>query len=124
MARSDGFEKILWLYSVTTGRDTLPFAFILKQTVASPSILSRRATEGYFGKAVSAGTRSVDVSIKCITAVDSSPACSALARLKTRQPAKIAMVLAWLFLWFLIVLILPVINLNFRADRIDCVHVH
>jgi len=76
------------------------------------------------GKAVRDGTRSVDVSIKCITVVDSSPACNVVARPKTRQPAKIVRVMARLFLRFLIVLVFPVIDLDFRPDRIDRIHVH
>lgn len=70
MARNAGLENIRWVLSVTTAREILPFALILKQTVASPSILSRRATLGYLGKAVSAGTLSVFVSVKCLTEDD------------------------------------------------------
>lgn len=67
IARNAGLANILWVLSVTTAREILPFARILKHTVASPSILSRRAMLGYLGNAVSAGTLSVFVSVKCRT---------------------------------------------------------
>ena len=67
IARKAGLANILCVFSVTTAREILPFARILKQTVASPSILSRRATLGYLGNAVSEGILSVWVSVKCLT---------------------------------------------------------
>jgi hypothetical protein len=65
IARSAGFLNILCVLLTIDASRMRPLESILKQTVTSPSMRSRRAINGYLGNAVTSGMRSVELSIMC-----------------------------------------------------------
>jgi len=125
IASRAGFSKIRCELLRTPGRMICPFAFTVKQIVASPSMRSRRATYGYFGNSVIAGVRSRCVSDRyappCADSSSANPANGSSSPVTTN--ADRARGISAILVISLSGPALPVIDLDGRGDRVDSVHI-